>query len=132
MPPHRASPSAIDVLIAEDDPDIRASLRFALRHAGYTCAEADNGADAVAMTRFRPPRLLLLDLMMPALDGLAVARQVHADPRTAAVPICCLTARADAVARREAARAGCTVFLTKPAPTEVILDSVALALAGRP
>jgi CheY-like chemotaxis protein len=123
---------SIDVLIAEDDPDVRRMLRVLLECDGYTCAEAEDGWEAMAIARETPPRLVLLDLMMPGLDGFSVARQLRSDPQTRTVHLCCLTALDYPEARREARRAGCEVYLTKPFHLDGLLDVVSTALnSGR-
>ena len=122
------SVAAVDVLITEDDPGLREMLRLLLEGDGYRCAEAGNGREAVEIARRCRPRLVLLDLMMPELDGLAAARQLHADPRTHGVHIYFLTARADAAARRQAGRAGGEVYLTKPVDRADLLDVVRTAM----
>jgi CheY-like chemotaxis protein len=132
MHPQPSPHLPIDVLIAEDDPDVREHLRRFLEGAGYACAEAENGAEAVAVARQSPPRFLLLDLMMPELDGVATARTIRADPRTHHVSICCLTALDDATARRRALRAGCQSYLTKPVDADALLDVVSVAMAEPP
>src|SRR5262245_4474314 len=114
----------IDVLITEDDPGLRGMLRLLLERDGYRCAEADNGREAVEIARQRQPRLVLLDLIMPELDGFAVARQIRADPRAHGVHICFLTARADDATRARAGRAGCEAFLTKPVEPQDLLDVI--------
>jgi CheY-like chemotaxis protein len=81
MFPHRPSAIAGDVLIAEDDPDIRENLRFLLEHAGNSCAEAEDGTEAVEVARLSPPRLLLLDLMMPAHSEKRTVRKSAQDLR---------------------------------------------------
>src|SRR5262249_28373549 len=67
---------------------------------------------------------VLLDLVMPGLNGLEVARQLRSDPRTRAVHIHCLTGLSDPDLRRQAAEAGCEAFLTKPVAPEVLLEAV--------
>ena len=62
----------IDVLIAEDDLSVREALRYLLEREGYTCAVAENGRQALEIAQESPPRLVLLDLMMPVLDGFGV------------------------------------------------------------
>src|SRR5207244_5139246 len=87
--------ASIDVLIAEDDAITRLTLRQLLEGQGYRCAEAEDGAEAVAIARQCPPRLLLLDVMMPVLDGFCAAQQIRSDPGTRDLPILFLTARDD-------------------------------------
>jgi two-component system cell cycle response regulator DivK len=122
----------VDVLIAEDDPDVRLMVRSLLEGQGYTCAEADNGQEAVAIARQRPPRLVLMDLMMPGVDGFSAAELLRSDPRTRGVPIHCLTALDFPAARRAAERAGCEGFLPKPFDMKGLLGAVRVALeSGR-
>jgi CheY-like chemotaxis protein len=122
------SVAPIDVLITDDDPDSREAVRLLLEGDGYRCAEAENGYEAVEIARRCPPRLVLLDLMMPNLDGFAAARKLRADPRTHTVPIYCLSAWVDPAARTKAQRAGCEVFLAKPIDATELLDVVSLAM----
>jgi len=124
------SPQTLDVLIVEDDPGARTAVRRLLEREGYTCAEAGDGREAVDIARLRPPRLVLMDLMMPEMDGFAAARQLRLDPRTQDIPIHCLTGLDFPEARRAAKRSGCEVFLTKPLDVEGLLDNVSVALSS--
>jgi CheY-like chemotaxis protein len=117
-------PQTVDILIAEDDLLMRKSLRSLLEGQGYRCVEAENGIEAVALARRHPPRCVLLDLAMPGLDGLAVARELRADERTRAAHIHCLTGLADPAMRRAAGLVGCELFLTKPVDPDRILEAV--------
>src|SRR5947209_5498798 len=112
----------VDVLIAEDNPFTRKSLRGLLERQGYTCVEAEDGLRAVELALSAPPKCVLLDLVMPGLDGFAVARRLRADPRTSAAHIHCLTGLSDPAAREQARQAGCEAFLTKPLDMEVLLE----------
>jgi CheY-like chemotaxis protein len=114
----------LDVLIAEDDGDLRLAVRQLLEDEGYACAEAEDGRVAVEVARQCPPRLVLLDLMMPAVDGFAAARQLRADPLTHGVRIHCLTALDFPAARSAAREAGCDGFLPKPFTADQLLDAV--------
>jgi CheY-like chemotaxis protein len=122
----------IDVLIAEDDAVTRMTLRQLLEGEGYVCAEAEDGREALEIARQSPPRVVLLDLMMPALDGVSVARQLQADPRTRSSRIHFVTGRSDRAARAAARRAGAEVFLTKPLDFDGITDLVRVALCAAP
>jgi CheY-like chemotaxis protein len=119
-----SSHAGIDVLIADDDHDLRASVRSFLELKGFRCAEAQDGQEAVEVALRRPPRCVLLDLAMPRLDGLAVARLLRADPRTRNAHVHCLTGRADAASRLQAEEAGCERFFTKPVDPEAVLQAV--------
>jgi two-component system cell cycle response regulator DivK len=123
----------LDVLIAEDDGDVRLAVRQLLEGQGYTCAEAEDGRAAVEVARESPPRLVLLDLMMPEVDGFAAARRLRADPRTQDVTIHCLTALNFPAARQAAREAGCDGFLAKPfSPDELIGAVRAVIYSLRP
>jgi CheY-like chemotaxis protein len=121
-------PAPVDVLITEDDPGLRQMLRVILEHDGYRCAEAENGLEAVELARACHPRLVLLDLMMPGLDGFTVARQLRSDSHTDGIQIYFLTARADDAARRKAERVGCEAFFTKPFDCADLLDVIHVTL----
>jgi CheY-like chemotaxis protein len=120
--------SPIDILIAEDEAVTRLALRQLLESEGYRCAEAVDGREAVEIARHLPPRLLLLDLMMPELDGFAVARLLRSDPATRRVRILLVTGRNDRSARAEARRTRCEVLLTKPLDFDGLLDVISTAL----
>ena len=115
---------AIDILIADDDPILRHGVRRLLERQGYRCTEAEEGRQAVELARRQKPQCVLLDLAMPDLDGLAVARLLRSDPRTSDVHINCLTGLADTRAREQAHLAGCEAFLTKPVDATTLLDVV--------
>lgn len=123
---------SIDVLIAEDDPLIRMAVRQLLEDQGYTCAEAEDGQEAIECAQQCPPRLVLMDLMMPDVDGYTAAERLRAHPRTRNVPIHCLTALDFPAARRAAQRSGFEVFITKPFDMDGLLDVVSTALHSGP
>jgi CheY-like chemotaxis protein len=79
------------VLVVDDDRDIRESLRDLLEHEGYRVRMAADGAEAVAAMEEEPPCLVILDLMMPVMDGWAFRTQQLADPRLAAIPVVILS-----------------------------------------
>ena len=111
----------VDVLIADDDALTRRGLRLLLEQWGFRCAEAGDGREAIDLAMRQPPWCVLLDLMMPRLDGLAVARALRADPRTRAAHIHCMSGLADPLARRWAMEAGCESFFVKPVdPAELL------------
>jgi two-component system response regulator MprA len=122
------------ILVVDDDEEIRASLRRGLSLEGYTVALAAGGEEALRQTREQPPDLVVLDVMMPGLDGLEVARRLHATDET--LPVILLTAR-DAVPDRVAGlESGADDYLVKPFAFEELLARIRLQLrrreAGRP
>lgn len=109
------------VLVVEDEEDIQSLLRYHLEKHGYRVECAANGAVANAAAVKFKPHLILLDLMLPGMDGLEICRRLKADPATAAVPVIMLTARseeADIVAGLEL---GAIDYICKPfRPREVM------------
>jgi len=83
------------ILVVEDDPDIAELVVRYARKAGYAADHVVSGRDAIASITDRIPDLIVLDLMLPHVDGLDVCRAVRSNDKTAAVPIIMLTARAD-------------------------------------
>jgi CheY-like chemotaxis protein len=79
------------VLVVDDDPDSREILRLVMRNIQMSVREAHNGFDALEMIQARLPRLILLDLMMPIMDGFQVLTRLRSDPRTRSIPIIVVT-----------------------------------------
>ncbi|MBI4588238.1 MAG: winged helix-turn-helix domain-containing protein [Candidatus Rokubacteria bacterium] len=90
---------ATHVLVVEDEPDIRDLVVFHLEREGFTARSARSGPDALRQVKTSPPDLILLDLMLPELDGLEVCRRLRGDPATASIPVIMLTARGEEVDR---------------------------------
>jgi DNA-binding response OmpR family regulator len=109
------------VLIVEDEPDIRDLLGFHLEREGYQVTKARTGAEALRLVRSAPPDLLLLDLMLPEIDGLEVCRRLRRDPGTASLPIVMLTAKGEEVDRILGLELGADDYIVKPfSPKEVV------------
>lgn len=112
---------AARVLIVEDDPDIAQLVARYLEKAGFEPIQVASGRDALSTIRANPPDAVVLDLMLPQLDGLEVCRAVRADSRTAAVPIIMLTARAEESERIVGLEIGADDYLAKPfSPNELV------------
>lgn len=107
-------PRRATVLIADDDPDILNLVGYRLERAGYAVIRAADGEQAVRLAADSLPDLCVLDLMMPKLDGLGVARALRQDERTAQVPIVLLTARAADEDVTRGFNAGADDYVTKP------------------
>ena len=102
------------LLIADDEEDILELLGFMLERAGYEIVRARDGEEALRLALERLPSLVLLDVMMPGLDGYEVARRLRGDERTSAMPIILLTARAQASDIARGLAAGADDHITKP------------------
>ena len=102
------------VLIVEDEPDIRDLVVFHLEREGYQVVQSRSGPEALRLARATPPDLVLLDLMLPEMDGLEVCRRLRQDPATMALPIVMLTARGDEVDRVLGLELGADDYVVKP------------------
>ncbi|MEM6438430.1 MAG: response regulator [Pseudomonadota bacterium] len=112
------------VLIAEDEPHIVESLRFILSREGYDVADAADGEAAWDSLDAAPPDVLILDVMLPRLNGFDLLRRLRADPRAAALPVIVLTAKGQEQDRRTALAAGADAFITKPFSNRDVVEHV--------
>src|SRR5262252_2342984 len=109
------------VLIVEDEPDIAGLLAFHLEREGYQVLRSRHGVDALQQVRARRPDLVLLDLMLPGIDGLEICRRLRQDPATASLPIVMLTAKGEEVDRVLGLELGADDYIVKPfSPKEVV------------
>jgi two-component system, OmpR family, alkaline phosphatase synthesis response regulator PhoP len=116
------------ILVVDDEPDILELVQYNLSKAQYEVVGVESGEEALVQVRTTPPDLIVLDLMLPGVDGLEVCRALKRDTRTAAVPIVMLTARgeeADIVAGLEL---GADDYLTKPFSPRVLLARIRAVL----
>jgi len=102
------------LLIAEDDPASRELLREILEAQGYQVVEAEDGQTALRRIEEENPDLVLLDIQMPKLDGLAVVRRLRQHPRLNSLPVVAVTSYAMRGDREKALAAGFDTYLTKP------------------
>lgn len=110
------------ILIVEDEPEAVELIEFNLRQAGWEVISAADGAEALKKTRAANPDLIVLDLMLPEVDGLEVCKLLRRDPATAAVPILMLTAKAAEIDRVVGLELGADDYVTKPfSPRELVL-----------
>lgn len=121
--------TAASVLVVDDESSIRTICRINLEAAGMRVAEAVDGAEALARARGETPSLVLLDVMMPRVDGFEVAAELAADPTTREIPIVFLSARAGVEDRREAQRAGAVGYIVKPFDPLALGETLASVLA---
>lgn len=112
------------VLVVEDSDAIRTAFTILLEESGYEVAAAANGAEAVRMAAEHVPDLVLLDLGLPDLPGVEVARRIKSAPATSRVPVVALTGRDDDADRAALRAAGCTAYLVKPVDTQALIRAL--------
>jgi PAS domain S-box-containing protein len=109
------------ILVVEDDESTRYAMQFILENAGYKVDFAEGGEKALLAAQHQRPDLILMDIMMPNMDGYQVARMLKAQKQLAHIPVIALTARAMKGDREKAIDAGCNDYLTKPFESKDIL-----------
>ncbi|HXS01113.1 MAG TPA: response regulator [Pyrinomonadaceae bacterium] len=102
------------VLLVEDTEDNRFMMRRLLEMSGYRVVEAMNGEEAVNLARAEQPQLILMDLSLPVIDGLAATRLIRKLPALEATPIIAVSAHDTSDFQDEAVEAGCNSYVTKP------------------
>ncbi|MCC9597551.1 MULTISPECIES: response regulator transcription factor [unclassified Rubrivivax] len=123
---------AYTILSIEDQPDIRRLIRMTLEFKGYEVVEAGDGEEGLALARRSPPDLILLDVMMPGMDGHEVARQLHADPRTNEVPVVMISALGQTSEIEAGLLSGALHYLVKPFSPWALLDITAQLVRRAP
>lgn len=116
------------ILVADDEPQNILLLRKRLEAAGYRVMAAENGRTALMKARTHQPDLILLDLMMPDLDGFSVLAELQSDPATAHIPVIFVSAETDSMRRVAALGQGGHDYITKPFHPEELLARVGAAL----
>lgn len=114
--PKESTPQS--VLIVDDEPMARTLLRLMLVRAGFNVSEAANGADALAKVKKNRPDIVLLDVMMPGMDGFMVCETIRGQDDTSDLPIIMLSAKTDLESINRGLRLGATKYLTKPISPE--------------
>jgi CheY-like chemotaxis protein len=112
------------VLVVDDDPVIRRLITINLELEGFDVTEAVDGQDALEAVATRTPAVVVLDVAMPRLDGLATTAALRADPATSDIKIVIVSARAQQADVRRGIDAGADAYLTKPFEPEVLIRCV--------
>ena len=111
----------MDILVVDDDPYIQRSLSFVLRKERFEVEVASNGEEALNKARELKPKIIILDLMMPKLNGFAACRAIKSDPGTKSSYVVILTAKGQEVDKEMGLREGADEFMTKPfSPKEIV------------
>lgn len=112
------------VLIIDDEADIREILEYNLKKEGFTVFTASNGKDGIAVARAESPDLVILDVMMPEMDGIEVCAVLRSDPATKHIRICFLTARSEDYSQIAGLDAGADDYVSKPIKPRVLISRI--------
>jgi DNA-binding response OmpR family regulator len=121
---------SIRVLLAEDEPHIVESLTFLLERAGYQVDVETDGRAALESALDNVPDVLVLDVMLPELDGYEVLRRLRSDDRTKGLPTLMLTAKGQREDRETAMDVGADIFITKPFANAEIVEAINKLTSG--
>jgi DNA-binding response OmpR family regulator len=116
------------ILVVDDEDSVRQLFQIMLQHEGYDVLLATNGAEALLTAHRETPDLIILDWMMPVMDGLSALRQLRSDPATSHIPILMLTARQSDSDTHAALVEGADVYLTKPFEPQEVLSVISRLL----
>jgi CheY-like chemotaxis protein len=117
------------ILVVDDDPMLSTMVRIMLERSGFAAVVFNSGQAALEWLTTHQPAAIVLDVMMPDLDGYGVLQAVRASPDTHNLPVVMLTALHDSESRETAARAGANAYLTKPVARQTLVETLRRALA---
>ncbi len=116
------------ILVVDDDFDTLTLIGLTLQRRGFSVKKAQGGPEALELLREDLPDLVIVDVMMPLMDGYAVCRTIKADPRTAHLPVVMLTAKAQTSSQLEGFRAGAIDYITKPVHPQELISRITAVL----
>lgn len=119
------------ILVIEDDPATSRLVDYSLKHEGYQVITASNGLEGVRKARNESPDLVILDVMLPGMDGFEICHRLRSEPTTAKLPILMFSAKAQEIDRDTGIKVGADDYLTKPAAPAEIVSRVAKLLAKK-
>ena len=121
------------ILVIEDDPATLRFIYYSLRHEGYQLLTASNGLEGLRKAQKEDPALIVLDVMLPGMDGFEVCSRLRAEPQTAQLPILMLSAKTQDADKATGLKVGANDYLTKPAdPSEIIRRVKSLLAQPKP
>jgi two-component system alkaline phosphatase synthesis response regulator PhoP len=119
------------ILVIEDDPAISRLVDYSLRHEGYEVIAASNGLEGIRKANQEAPDLVILDVMLPGMDGFEICHQLRSEPDTAKLPILMFSAKAQEIDKNTGLKVGADDYLPKPAAPAEIVSRVAKLLAKK-
>ena len=117
------------ILLVEDEPEFRLALRTRLEANGYDIIEAEDGATGLNTARHQNPDLIILDVMLPKMDGFKVARLLKFDVKYKNIPLMMLTVMSQASDRKMGQAVGADAYLTKPYQPQELLDTISTLIS---
>jgi DNA-binding response OmpR family regulator len=117
------------ILLVDDEEDILDFLELILEEQGYSVIKATSGRDALAAAQMHRPELILLDIMMPEMDGWEVLKLLKADEEVTHIPVAMLTARTEMKDKIQGLQEGAIDYICKPFATKELLDKLEIILA---
>ncbi len=119
------------ILVIEDDPATSRLVDYSLRHEGYQVICAANGLEGIRKVRTEAPDLVILDVMLPGMDGFEICHRLRAEPATAGLPILMFSAKAQEIDKNTGLKVGADDYLSKPAAPSEIVSTVKKLLARK-
>ncbi len=119
------------LLVVDDDESVLSFLSFSLRGDGFTVVEAKDAESGLKILQAKKPDLILLDIMLPNMDGFAMCKRLRSDPQLANVPVLFITAYADPTSLEKTQAAGAQGLIEKPIMYSELLVQILEALSGR-
>jgi two-component system alkaline phosphatase synthesis response regulator PhoP len=119
------------ILIVEDDPSVLRATSYILEKEGYEVISAQNGLEGLKMAKDSNPDLLLLDVMLPGIDGFEICHSLRGEPKTADLPILMFSAKGQESDKATGLKVGADEYITKPVDREVLLSKVAAWLLAK-
>ena len=119
------------ILVIEDDPATSRLVEYSLRHEGYQVFTASNGLDGIRKALKEAPDLIILDVMLPGLDGFEICHRLRSEPDTATLPILMFSAKAQEMDRNTGLLVGADDYLTKPTAPATIISHVEALLTKK-
>lgn len=118
------------ILVVDDEPYVHKLLQHHLERAGFEMVSAKSGLEAIEVAAREVPQLIVMDIMMPQMDGLMAIKQLKANEVTKAIPIIAITANTHVISQQEAESSGATMFLTKPFSPAQLLTEIQRLVSG--
>ena len=112
------------ILVVDDEPNILKLISFILKNNGYEVMEASNGSECLEMVREEKPDLIVLDVMMPKIDGFEVAKKIKSNSATRGIPILMLSSKAQFEDKMKGIDSGAMDYVTKPFDKQELLEKV--------